>query len=184
MRNKRDGQPIPGTRRTVQAADVEAILRPTKEPKPAPLPPTPAQARRAMSDKWADDLEPPDYERSVVSDPDAIANALGLRPDDFDGAPLGSQPEGQPIVQPGIRPKIEPRPEQDTAPPAPSPPPTDAAKQQKAAADLIATWKAHAGRIAHAAIQAKGTDREAAAVAELQKTRALGEQIKRKLGGA
>lgn len=112
MRATRDGQPI-GPKQTITAEQQEAILRgpATAEPRPARLALTPAQARRQMSGDWiGDDLDPPNYEASVISDPDAIANALGLRPSDFDGgAPLGSLPEGQPVAPPAMRPKIEPR---------------------------------------------------------------------------
>jgi hypothetical protein len=136
MRSKKDGQTIPGSKRTIsreeqlRALDIDAT-----KPKPAPLPPTPNQARRAMSDDWrGDDLDPPDFERSVVTDPEAIARAYGLRPEDFDAAPLGSQPEGQPIAQ-ARRPRIErpAYPEDGSAEPSAPVNPEDAALALQAA---------------------------------------------------
>lgn len=143
-------------------------------PKPAPLPPTPAQERRRMSDLWADDLTPPDYERSVVSDPETVAAALGARPDDFDVVPLGSAPEGQPIPQPSIRPKVERKPYEPMGS-APEPPADAAARA------LAADFRAHAAKVAAIAESAKESGdaaREAKAAAEVAATRQVGEALK------
>jgi hypothetical protein len=176
MRAKRDGQPIPGTEGRITAAEQAAALGIDKaEPKPAPLPLTPAQQRRRMNNEWVeDDLDPPDYERSVVDDPYTIANVLGLRPEDFDSVPLGSAPEGQPIPQPGIRPKVEREPYEPLQA-APSPP------DPQAKAKLAADFRAHAKKIAEIAESAKGSgdpDREAKAAAEVAASRQLGEQLR------
>lgn len=178
-RDKLDGRPT-GVKGVITADEQLAALGIDKTaPKAAPLPPTPAQARRAMSDQWADDLTPPDYERSVVSDPEQVAQVLGARPEDFDAVPLGSAPEGQPIPRPSIRPKIERRPV-DTPTPSPSPPPPspdDAA----AKAALAADFRAHAAKVADMAERAKQSgdaDREAKAAAEVAASRQVGEQLK------
>ena len=152
MSAKRDGQPL-GPKQTITAEEQRRRLGidRTAEPQPAPLPLTPAQARRQMAGEWVgDDLAPPDYEASVVSDPDAVAQVLGLRPDDFDSAPLGSQPEGMPIPQPGIRPKVEHEPYEPLKAPPPSPADDAAAK-----AELAANFRAHAAKVAEIAASAK-----------------------------
>lgn len=172
-----DGRPT-GKKGVFTAEQQAAALGLNKSaPRPAPLPPTPAQARRAMSDKWADDLEPPDFERSIISgDPETVAAVLGARPDDFDAVPLGSAPEGQPIPQPSVRPKVEQKPYE---PLAPSPPPAapDAATKAKLAAD----FRAHAGRVAEIAESAKASGdatREARAAQEVAASRQVGEALK------
>lgn len=179
MRAKRDGQPIPGTAGTITAEQQAAALGIDKaEPKPAPLPLTPAQAARKARGEWVgEDLTPPDYERSVVSDPATVANALGLRPEDFDSVPLGSAPEGQPIPQPSIRPQVEQKPYEPLA--APPEPVADAAAKAKLAAD----FRAHAKRVAQIAESAKASgdaDREARAAAEVAASREVGEALKAK----
>ena len=185
MRAKRDGQPIPGTEGTITAEQQAAALGIDKtEPKPAPLRPTPAQARRAMSNEWiGEDLDPPDWEASVIDDPSTIANALGLRPEDFDTIPLGSAPEGMPIPQPGIRPKIEPRRERAHE----AAPPPDPAAVNAAADELRAQYRAHVRRVTAMAATAKASgdaEREARAAAEVRATAELGERLKAKLGGS
>jgi hypothetical protein len=180
MRSKRDGQPIPGTEGRISAAEQAAALGIDKaEPKPAPLPLTPAQERRRMNDEWVeDDLTPPD-ERSVVDDPSTIAAALGLRPDDFDAVPLGSAPEGQPIPQPGIRPRIEPRPDRQSpgaSKTVTTDPPDPAVKAQ-----LAADFRAHAAKVAELAESAKASGdpaREAKAAAQVAASRQVGEALK------
>ncbi len=174
MRAKRDGMPT-GVKGVITREQQEAALGIDKAaPKPAPLPPTPSQARLEMSDQWTtEDLIPPDFERNVIDDPSAIANALGLRPDDFD-APLGSMPEGMPIAQPSVRPKIEPRPETDTAKPAPAPSESDKA-------ELAAYFRAHAAKVAEVAASAKQSGdpaREAKAAASVAASREVGEALK------
>lgn len=179
-RDKIDGRPT-GVKGVITADEQLAALGVDKSaPKPAPLPPTPAEARRQMNDEYVgEDLAPPDWERSVVSDPATVAQALGARPEDFDSAPLGSQPEGQPIPQPGIRPKIEPRPERTvttTRASAPSPV-ADAASKAKLAAD----FRSHAKKVAEIAESAKASgdaDREARAAAEVAASRQVGEALK------
>lgn len=182
MRGKRDGQPIPGTEGTITAAQQNAALGiDTTAPKPARLPLTPEQARRQMAGEWiGEDLDPPDWEASVVSDPTTVAKVLGLRPEDFDTAPLGSQPEGQPIAQPDLRPKIEPRPERrpdDVSSTPPPPSATDASAKAKLAAD----FRAHAAKVAELAESAKQSGdaaREAKAAAEVRASTEVGEALK------
>lgn len=174
-RDKIDGRPTGEKGVFTVEQQLEALGFDKAAPKAAPLPPTPAQARRAMSDRWADDLAPPDYERSVVSDPEAVAGALGARPEDFD-APLGSQPEGMPIPQPAIRPKVEQKPYEPLRSSSP-PPVADAAAKAKLAAD----FRAHAKKVAAIAESAKGSgdaDREARAAAEVAASREVGEALK------
>ncbi len=180
MRSKRDGQPIPGTAGVVTAEQQAAALGIDKtEPKPAPLALTPAQERRRMSGAWiGEDLDPPDYEASVVDDPDTIANVLGLRPEDFD-SPLGSMPEGQPIPQPGIRPKIEPkrRPERVSTTPSSQP------LTEEAANELRTQWRAHEAKIRERAEAARGdAAREAAIAEEIRESAKVGEALRKKLG--
>jgi hypothetical protein len=169
--------PIPGSKRTITADEQNAALGiDATAPRPAPLPLTPNQARRLAEDKWCDDMETPDYEASVVSGADAVANALGLRAEDFDPVPLGSAPEGQPIPQ-QRRPKIKPRPE-----PEPEWAPQDPAAASAEADALRADYRKHAAGVAKRAAAAKGTDREARHAQEVAATVALGEALKKKLG--
>lgn len=174
MRAKQDGQPI-GPKQTITAEEQRRRLGLDKPgPKPAELRPTPAQARREMSGEWrGEDLDPPDFERSVVSDADAIANALGMRPEDFD-TPLGSMPEGVPVPLPAVRPNIEPR-EADEAPRPPRE--VDAAT----AAELRADYQAHAAKIREIAARAKASGdpvREANAAEEVRRSAEVGEALK------
>lgn len=187
MRSKRDGQPIPGTARTITADEQNAALGIDKTtPKPAPLPLTPNQARRAQSGAWVgNDLDPPDYEASVVSDPEAVARVLGLRPEDFD-APLGSQPEGMPIAQPGIRPKIEPRPERRRPEDAASTP-EQRAQSPDAAEQLRRGAQEHVRRQVARTEWARehgSAEQKRTAAEEAQQTAELVRRIKDKLGGA
>lgn len=180
-RDKIDGRPT-GVKGVITADEQLAALGIDKTaPKAAPLPLTPAQARRRMNDEWPDDdLAPPDYERSVVSDPAQVAQVLGARPEDFDTVPLGSAPEGQPIPRVNA-PKIERRPV-DTPTASPSPPPPSQSQDDAAAkARLAADFRAHAAKVAEMAESAKASgdaDREAKAAAEVAASRQVGEQLK------
>lgn len=175
--DKPDGQPL-GPKRTITAAEQAAMLGLKKSPvKSRPLPLTPAQARREQSGNWrGDDLDPPDYAAGVVSGAEAVAAAMGARPEDFDSAPLGSMPEGQPVPAPAVRPKIEPRPERQ---PEGRPPMT--AEQ---ADELRAMWRKHEADIRKIAEAAKGDPaKEARAAQEIAQSAEVGARIKRKLGG-
>lgn len=182
-RDRIDGRPT-GVKGVITAEDQLAALGLDKTaPKPAPLPLTPAQARARMSDEWpAEDLAPPDYERSVVSDPESVAQAMGARPEDFDAVPLGSAPEGMPIPRPSIRPKIERKAaEPSTATASPSPPPPSSQGDAAARAQLAADFRAHAAKVSEMAEAAKASGdatREAKAAAEVAASRQVGEQLK------
>jgi hypothetical protein len=175
--DKPDGQPIPGTEGTLTAAQ-QADMLGLKETavKPRPLPLTPAQARLAQEDRWPDEsLRPPDYAAGTVSGAEAVAAAMGARPEDFDATPLGSMPEGMPIPQPGIRPKLKPRDEGATTTKTSTP--LDAS----AKAELAADFRAHAAKVAEVAASAKQSGdaaREAKAAAAVRASAEVGEALK------
>lgn len=179
-RDKIDGRPTGEKGVFTATQQLEALGVRKGEPKAASLPLTPAQARRRMSGQYVgDDLHPPDFERSVVSDPEAVAQAMGARPDDFDSAPLGSQPEGMPISQPGLRLKVEHEPYE----PLKEAPPPNPAADPSAKAKLAADFRAHAKRVAEIAESAKASGdatREARAAAEVAASRQVGEALKAK----
>lgn len=182
-RDKLDGRPTGDKGVITKEQQLAALGIDQNAPKPAPLPLTPAQARRQMSGEWiGDDLTPPDFERSVVSDPETVAQAMGARPEDFDAVPLGSAPEGMPIPQPGIRPKIKPRPERATVTAEPSRPLTP-----EAADELRTAYHRHRARVtamAESAKQSGDTASEARAAAEVRASAEVGERLKAKLANA
>jgi hypothetical protein len=147
---------------------------------------TPQQARRKSEGK---PIGPgaPDFEQVTIAGGRDAYEHLGM-PDlstaeahKISGRPGPEPPERAPKAEPQRTDwdAIDAMTKLDDAPRSPA----DTARPQDSPRSLINDWKARAAKDAHAAIQAKGTDREATAVAELKKTTALGQQIKRKLGG-
>lgn len=175
--DKPDGMPIPGTEGTITAAQQADMLGLKASPvKPADVPLTPAEARLIAEDRWPDEsLRPPDYAAGTVSGAEAVAAAMGVRPDDLDAAPLGSQPEGMPIQQPAVRPNLQPRPEPSA--------PTRQPMTPELAAELRAHYTALAAKVRGIAKTAKESGdaaREARAAAQVRATAELGEALKRK----
>jgi hypothetical protein len=175
---RRDGDPIPGTRYTITAAEQAAALgmKPggaPKEAKPQKL--TPAQARLAMSDKWVG--EGPDIGLEVITIPGGrdVMDALGVDPATL---PVGVEAEfGAP----------QPRPERPVEGGA-EPPARQAAPaaSQDAARKLIRDWRTHAAKVTADAEAARGTgrERENAAAESVRKTREVGQRIVKKLSGS
>lgn len=177
--DKPDGMPIPGTEGTITAAQQADLLGLKESPvKPAEVPLTPAEARLIAEDRWPDEsLRPPDYAAGTVCGADAVAAAMGVRPDDLDAAPLGSQPEGQPIQQPAVRPKLQPR--EPTAPTVPTRQPMT----PELAAELRAQYTAYVAKvrdIANSAKESGDAARQARATREVRSAAELGEALKRK----
>ena len=175
MSRRTPGMPIPGTEKTVTAAEIAAELglQPGSAPKDAkPRELTPNQARLKMSDRYVG--EPPDDGRVeyVVSAGRDVLDLLGVDPASL---PLGVEQE---LGAPQRRPERRHREGGAEAPPTPSPPPADDAA---AKAKLAADFRAHAAKVAAIAEAAKGSgdaDREARAAAEVAASRQVGEALK------
>lgn len=177
MSRRRDGDPIPGTKQTITAAEQAAALgmKPGGAPKEAaPQKLTPTQARKLMSDEWPG--EGPDIGLEVITIPGGrdVMEALGV---DATTLPVGVEAEfGAP----------QPRPERRPVEGAAEPAARQAAPAEGAALKLIRDWRTHAAKVTADAEAARGTgrEREKAAAESVRKTREVGQRIVKKLSGS
>lgn len=148
------------------------------EPKPAPRKLTPAEARAAESGQTPPKTAADDFETTVIEGGRDAWEYLGKPALE---APAGS-PDGTPVpVEP--QPKSQPQrtdwskldaatAKLDAAPPAPS---------KSATGSIIKSVRNHAKKVAADYLAAKGTPREAAALASLKETTKLVEKTAEKL---
>lgn len=176
MSRRAPGQPIPGTEKTITAAEIAAELglQPGSEPKEAkPRQLTPNQAAKLARDEYPG--EGPDIGLEEITIPGGrdVAAALGV---DLAALPVGVEQElGAPQPRPTRR-------APDDAP-APTPAPPSPADDAAAKAKLAADFRAHAKKVAEIAERAKASgdpDREAKAAAEVAASRQVGEALKAK----
>lgn len=176
------GMPIPGTEKTITAAEIAAGLglKPGSGPREAkPRKLTPAQERLKMSGEWVGDGPDMGLEEFTVPAGRDVLDLLGIDPATL---PVGVEAElGRPEPRPERRPDGEGFTEAHPTPPPP-PAPLDAS----AADELRTAYRAHAAKvtaIAEAAKQSGDPAREARAAEEVRASAALGERLKAKLGG-
>ncbi len=177
MSRRRPGDPIPGTQRTITAAEQAAALglRPGKAPKEGGAPAlTPNQARRKMNDEYVGEASDIGWETITVPAGRDVMNALGVDPATL---PVGVEAElGRPEPRPERRPDSEGVATTDAPP---SQPLTD-----EAADELRAQYRAHVARVTELAEAARGdAAKEAAAAEEVRASAAAGERLKAKLVG-
>jgi uncharacterized protein (DUF4415 family) len=163
------GMPIPGTEKTISAADIAAELglRPGSAPKEgADVPLTPEQARKLMSDEYPGETPDLGWETITISGGRDVMDVLGVNPATL---PLGAEAElGAP------QPRPERRPHGGGVPPTP---PLDASTK----AELAADFRAHAAKVAEVAASAKQSGdaaREAKAAAAVRASAEVGEALK------
>lgn len=174
MSRRTPGMPIPGTERTITAAEIAAALglKPGRAPKEDGAPAmTPNQARKLMSDEWPDETPDIGWETHTIPAGRDVADALGV---DLAKLPVGVEAELGPP-----QPRPERRPEAESSPP-PRKAESNAAKT--AAAEVRRKVRAHAEKVAARAVAAKGTPHEAAAVRDVERTTELVKAASAKLG--
>jgi hypothetical protein len=177
MSRRTPGMPIPGTERTISAAEQAAALglQPGSAPKEgARVPLTPSQARKQMSDQYVGETPDIGWETITVPGGRDVLDALGVDPATL---PLGVEQE---LGPPQPRPERRPDDEGVTTTDAPSPPTAAEADELRAA------YRQHAAKITEIAESAKQSGdaaREARAAEQVRASAALGERLKQKLGG-
>lgn len=179
-RAKKEGRVL--SRGVVKAAEIASGLGlGGPEPKSAPRKPTPAEARAAESGKPPPQTAADDFETTVIEGGRDAWEYLGKPPLE---APAGS-PDGTPVP---VEPQPKPQPQRTNWDAIDGPAKLDAATAKLETAPdrsetgkVIQSVRQHAKKVAADYLAAKGTPREADALAAVKETTALVESAASKI---